>query len=128
MLQSPSLNSSYNIRLQDLARRGLDFHNRGVPHLRRLSRPSRTTACCTKSTKWMSKWTMIATKSSPCPELTLTEVVIALTFAIACVALMAIFLVIEIPFMVEERGISDAFMGLILVPLVEKTRRASPRH
>ncbi len=54
------------------------------------------------------------------PRLTLTEVVIALTFAIACVALMAIFLVIEIPYMVEEHGISDAFMGLILVPLVEK--------
>jgi Ca2+:H+ antiporter len=54
------------------------------------------------------------------PKLTLTEVVLALLIALACVSLMAIFLVEQIPYMVEERGVSDAFVGLILVPLVEK--------
>ncbi|KAG8631714.1 hypothetical protein KVT40_000854 [Elsinoe batatas] len=53
-------------------------------------------------------------------KLTLTESVIALTFAVAFVSLIAIFLVQQIPYMVEEAGISDAFLGLILVPLVEK--------
>lgn len=53
------------------------------------------------------------------PKLTLTEVVVALAIAIACVAMIAVFLVEEIPYIVE-RGVSDAFMGLILVPLVEK--------
>ncbi|KAJ4291732.1 hypothetical protein N0V90_009627 [Kalmusia sp. IMI 367209] len=54
------------------------------------------------------------------PKLTLTECVIGLLIALACVSLIAVFLVIEIPYMVEERHISDAFMGLILVPVVEK--------
>lgn len=54
------------------------------------------------------------------PKLTLTEAFIALLISLACVSLIAIFLVQEIPFMVEERGVSDAFVGLILVPLVEK--------
>ena len=53
------------------------------------------------------------------PKLTLTEVVVALLIALACVALIAIFLVEQIPFIVEH-GVSDAFVGLILVPLVEK--------
>ncbi|KAK5014285.1 hypothetical protein LTR60_003432 [Cryomyces antarcticus] len=53
-------------------------------------------------------------------KLTLTECVIALLFALACVSLIAVFLVEQIEFIVGERGISDAFMGLILVPLVEK--------
>ncbi|OBT91229.1 hypothetical protein VE02_00290 [Pseudogymnoascus sp. 03VT05] len=44
------------------------------------------------------------------PKLTLTESVFAL----------AISLVMEIPHIVENNGISDLFMGLILVPLVEK--------
>ena len=54
------------------------------------------------------------------PKLTLTEVIFALCISIACVALVAIALVQEIPHLVEERGISDAFIGLILIPLVEK--------
>lgn len=33
---------------------------------------------------------------------------------------MAVFLVQNISYIVEERGLSDAFVGLILVPLVEK--------
>ncbi|GAM91503.1 hypothetical protein ANO11243_095540 [Dothideomycetidae sp. 11243] len=54
------------------------------------------------------------------PKLTLTESVIALGFALAAVSMMAVFLVQQIPHLVEEAGISDAFLGLILVPLVEK--------
>ncbi|KAF2125189.1 hypothetical protein P153DRAFT_370506 [Dothidotthia symphoricarpi CBS 119687] len=54
------------------------------------------------------------------PKLTMTEVLLALLISLACVSLVAIFLVQEIPFMVEEHGVSDAFVGLILVPLVEK--------
>jgi Ca2+:H+ antiporter len=53
------------------------------------------------------------------PKLTLTEVVLALLIALACVSLLAIFLVQNIETVVE-RGVSDAFVGLILVPLVEK--------
>ncbi|KAF2733001.1 vacuolar calcium ion transporter /H(+) exchanger [Polyplosphaeria fusca] len=53
-------------------------------------------------------------------KLTLTECAIALVIALACVSLIAVFLVEEIPFMVEERHVSDAFVGLILLPLVEK--------
>lgn len=34
--------------------------------------------------------------------------------------MMAVFLVQEIPYMVEERHVSDAFIGLILLPVVEK--------
>ncbi|KAK4997637.1 hypothetical protein LTR66_002969 [Elasticomyces elasticus] len=54
-------------------------------------------------------------------RLTFTECIIALLFAVTCVALIAVFLVEQIENMVQERGISDSFMGLILVPLVEKT-------
>lgn len=53
------------------------------------------------------------------PKLTLIEVIVALLIALACVSLIAIFLVLEIPAIVE-RGVSDAFIGLILIPLVEK--------
>lgn len=53
-------------------------------------------------------------------KLTLVEALVALVIALTCVSLHAIFLVEEIEFIVHERGISDAFMGLILVPLVEK--------
>ena len=54
------------------------------------------------------------------PKLTLTESVIALAISVTLVTFMAIFLVMEIPHIVENNGISDLFMGLILVPLVEK--------
>ncbi|KAI5366078.1 putative calcium/proton exchanger, sodium/calcium exchanger membrane region [Septoria linicola] len=54
------------------------------------------------------------------PKLTLTESIIALLIALTFVSFMAIFLVQEIHYMVVERGIPDAFIGLILIPLVEK--------
>ena len=53
-------------------------------------------------------------------KLTLTESIIAVIIAVAFVAFMAIFLVQKIEYIVVERGISDHFMGLILVPVVEK--------
>ena len=61
-------------------------------------------------------------------KLTLSECIVALVIAIACVSLIAIFLVEQIEFIVEERHISDAFLGLILVPLVEKAAGKYPRH
>jgi Ca2+:H+ antiporter len=54
------------------------------------------------------------------PKLTLTECLIALVISITLVTFMAIYLVEQIEHIVVERGISDPFMGLILVPLVEK--------
>jgi Ca2+:H+ antiporter len=53
------------------------------------------------------------------PKLTLTEVLVALAISLACVSLIAVSLVQQIPYIVE-RGVKDAFVGLILVPLVEK--------
>ncbi|CAM1511129.1 Fc.00g086420.m01.CDS01 [Cosmosporella sp. VM-42] len=53
-------------------------------------------------------------------KLTLTECVIALVIAVALVTFMAIILVLQIEFVIETHRVSDAFMGLILVPLVEK--------
>ena len=53
-------------------------------------------------------------------KLTLTESLVALVIALTFVSFMAIFLVKEIEYMVIEHGVSDHFMGLILVPLVEK--------
>lgn len=53
-------------------------------------------------------------------KLTLTECIFALAIAIACVSMMAVFLVIEIEPLVTDHNVPDAFMGLILVPLVEK--------
>lgn len=53
-------------------------------------------------------------------KLTLTECIVALAVSVALVTLIAMALVHEIESVVEETGISDPFMGLILVPLVEK--------
>lgn len=53
------------------------------------------------------------------PKLTLIEVIVGVLISLACVALLAIFLVEQIEFVIEH-GVSDAFVGLILVPLVEK--------
>jgi Ca2+:H+ antiporter len=53
-------------------------------------------------------------------RLTLTECIIALCIAIPLVTLISIAMVDQIHFLVEERNVSDAFVGLILVPLVEK--------
>ncbi|KAH0025549.1 Ca2+:H+ antiporter, partial [Aureobasidium melanogenum] len=54
------------------------------------------------------------------PKLTLTESIIALAIAITFVSMMAVFLVENIDYMRKNRGLSDSFLGLILVPLVEK--------
>ncbi|KAL9137169.1 MAG: hypothetical protein Q9175_001626 [Cornicularia normoerica] len=53
-------------------------------------------------------------------KLTFTECIVALLIALTCVSLHAVFLVEEIDYIVHEHGVSDAFMGLILVPFVEK--------
>ncbi|KAF8853173.1 Ca2+/H+ antiporter [Acephala macrosclerotiorum] len=53
-------------------------------------------------------------------KLTFTECILALAISIALVTLIAIGLVEEITPVVEERHISDSFVGLILVPIVEK--------
>lgn len=53
-------------------------------------------------------------------KLTFTECIIALAVAVTLVTIIAISLVEHIEFIVVERGVSDSFVGLILVPLVEK--------
>ncbi|KAF2763089.1 hypothetical protein EJ05DRAFT_447535 [Pseudovirgaria hyperparasitica] len=53
-------------------------------------------------------------------KLTFTEALIGIAIAIACVALIAVALIDQIHYLVVDRGISDAFVGLILIPLVEK--------
>jgi Ca2+:H+ antiporter len=53
-------------------------------------------------------------------RLTFTECVLALAVAIGLVTIIAIALVDQIHYLVQERGVSDSFVGLILVPLVEK--------
>ncbi|KAI0021284.1 calcium/proton exchanger [Xylariomycetidae sp. FL0641] len=58
-------------------------------------------------------------KDAAKPKLTLTECILALAVSVALVAVIAVILVGEIEPIVET-GVSDPFMGLILVPLVEK--------
>lgn len=53
-------------------------------------------------------------------KLTLTECIIALIISIALVSIIAVILVEQIEPVIETSNVSDAFMGLILVPLVEK--------
>ncbi|KAH6997517.1 Sodium/calcium exchanger protein-domain-containing protein [Ilyonectria sp. MPI-CAGE-AT-0026] len=53
-------------------------------------------------------------------KLTLTESIIALTISVGLVTLIAVILVLQIEPIIERGDVSDAFMGLILVPLVEK--------
>lgn len=53
-------------------------------------------------------------------KLTFTECIIALAISITLVTIIAIELVENISFLVEERHVSESFVGLILVPLVEK--------
>lgn len=53
------------------------------------------------------------------PKFTMTETMIALAMAIAIVTMLLIFLVEKIEHVVEA-GIPDQFLGLILLPLVEK--------
>jgi Ca2+:H+ antiporter len=53
-------------------------------------------------------------------KLTFTECIVALVLALGIVSMVAVFLVLEISFIVDERHVSEAFIGLILVPVVEK--------
>lgn len=53
-------------------------------------------------------------------RLTFVECVIALIISITLVTIIAISLVDQIPHLVKEQHLSDAFIGLILIPLVEK--------
>ncbi|KAJ5696334.1 hypothetical protein N7536_006746 [Penicillium majusculum] len=52
-------------------------------------------------------------------KLTMTECFVVIAISLTCVCMSAVFLVQEIEYIVE-RGVSDNFLGLILVPLVEK--------
>ena len=54
-------------------------------------------------------------------KLTMTECTIAIILSLCFVSLIAVFLVEEIEYIVQERHVPDNFLGLILVPLVEKT-------
>ena len=53
-------------------------------------------------------------------KLTFIECIVALVLALTFVSMIAEFLVQEIEPIIREHHISDSFMGLILVPLVEK--------
>jgi Ca2+:H+ antiporter len=53
------------------------------------------------------------------PKFTMTEAIVALIISLACVTLLLIFLVDEIEHVVRS-GVPDQFLGLILLPLVEK--------
>lgn len=53
-------------------------------------------------------------------KFTLTEAIIAIVISITFVALAAVLLVEQIHYIVHEKHIPDAFLGFILVPLVEK--------
>jgi Ca2+:H+ antiporter len=53
------------------------------------------------------------------PKFTFTECIVALVFSLAIVTLLAVFLVERIEDVVES-GVPDQFLGLILLPLVEK--------
>lgn len=53
------------------------------------------------------------------PKFTMTETIIALTIALVLVTLLLIFLVEQIEHIVES-GVPDQFLGLILLPFVEK--------
>ncbi|KAM3511682.1 hypothetical protein MY11210_004699 [Beauveria gryllotalpidicola] len=59
-------------------------------------------------------------KSAPAEMLTMTECIIALAVSISLVTLLVIGLVDQIGPVIEHSRVSDAFMGLILIPLVEK--------
>ena len=53
-------------------------------------------------------------------KLTLVECIVAILLSLALVSMIAEFLVQEIEPIILEHDVSDSFMGLILVPLVEK--------
>ncbi|KAL1633440.1 hypothetical protein SLS58_011071 [Diplodia intermedia] len=53
-------------------------------------------------------------------KLSLSECVLALVISVTCVCCIAYLLVDQVHFIVEERHVKDAFVGLILVPVIEK--------
>lgn len=53
------------------------------------------------------------------PKFTMTEALVALTIALFYVTVLLVFLVEKIEHVVEI-GVPDQFLGLILLPLVEK--------
>lgn len=53
------------------------------------------------------------------PKFTFTECIIAITLSLVLVTMLAVFLVVRIEDVVEA-GVPDQFLGLILLPLVEK--------
>ena len=53
------------------------------------------------------------------PKFTFTECIIAIALSLAIVTMLAVFLVVRIEDVVEA-GIPDQFLGLIMLPLVEK--------
>ncbi|CZT00508.1 hypothetical protein WAI453_009295 [Rhynchosporium graminicola] len=59
-------------------------------------------------------------EGGPKEKLTFTECIIALVIAITLVTFISISLAEEIEFIVVTRHVTDSFVGLILVPLVEK--------
>lgn len=61
------------------------------------------------------------------PKLTMTEALAGLAIAIALVTLLLVFVIEQIEYVVES-GVPDHFLGLILLPLVGKGRRAADCH
>lgn len=57
---------------------------------------------------------------SECAPLSLLETVVSVVVAVACVTISSTFLVEEIEYVVEKTGVPENFMGLVLIPLVEK--------
>ena len=53
-------------------------------------------------------------------KLTLTECAVAIIVSLVLISMIAVFLVEEIEYIVQEKHVPDNFLGLILVPLVEK--------
>lgn len=54
------------------------------------------------------------------PKFTFTESIFAVVLSLTFITLIAVFLVEQIEFIVKDEGVPDNFLGLILVPLVEK--------
>jgi Ca2+:H+ antiporter len=53
-------------------------------------------------------------------KLTMTECILAIVVSLVLISMIAVFLVEEIEYIVREKHVPDNFLGLILVPLVEK--------
>ena len=53
-------------------------------------------------------------------KLTMCEALVAIVVAVTCVTMLAVFLVLEIETIVHDYHVSEAFIGVIVVPLAEK--------